>query len=98
MFAREVEGRIGMAARSWVVRDQTSCPGDFPRLPPPHHPTPELGLGPRPATQLGDLYEANADRPYRTESWWAGWKKLKKEWHLVSRRDEERGRWKLVTV
>lgn len=33
MFAREVEGRIGMAAWSQLLRDQTSCPRDFPQTP-----------------------------------------------------------------
>lgn len=49
MFAWDVEGRIGMVAGSWDVRDQTSCLEDF---------TPVLllgaGAGPHPcALQLG---------------------------------------------
>lgn len=35
MFASDGEGRIGMLAGFRGVRDQTSCPGDFPPLLPP---------------------------------------------------------------
>lgn len=50
MFAREVEGRIGVAAGSSVVRDQTSCPGDFPS---PMQPGAGAGPGLHPCSAAG---------------------------------------------
>lgn len=54
MFARDVEGRIGMDAGFGGVRDQTSCPGDFPPLLPPGAGAGAgVGAGPRPCTAAG---------------------------------------------
>lgn len=70
MFASDVEGRIGMAAGSCVVRDQTSCPGDFPPLLPPR-----AGPGPHPCTAAGKHIGTKCRQGYRGEKKKVGSKK-----------------------
>lgn len=58
MFAWDIEGRIGIVAGFWGVRDQTTCPGDFP--PPLLF---EAEPGPHFSSAAGrDISELNADR------------------------------------
>lgn len=70
MFARDVEGRIGMAAGFRGVRDQTSCPGDFPPLLPPR-----AGPGPHPYSAAGRRIGTECRQGYRAEKRKVGSKK-----------------------
>lgn len=70
MFARDVEGRIGMAAGFWGVRDQTSYLGDFPPLLPPG-----VGPGPHPCSAAGRRIGTECSQSYRAEKRKVGSKK-----------------------
>lgn len=79
MFAWDVEGRIGMVAGLWGVRDQTSCPEDFA-------PVLLLGAGPGPhpcALQLGATHRNQMQTGLQRGEREVWIKKGMKEKHLV---------------